>query len=70
MNVNDNPPSDNQKPPTNQGMEDHMNANDEEPTASNFMPYFFVITLLTICAYLLFHNKKKVSKYQSFLRRK
>ena len=40
---------------------DHMNNNNIESESSNFMAYFFVLTILTIGCYLCFYNKKKVS---------
>ena len=42
-------------------VDDHMDANNEKPTSSNFLSYFFVMTLVAVCAYLIFHNKKKVN---------
>merc|ERR1712080_30601 len=55
--VNDTPDSsaDISKP-----FDDHMNAIHEDPESSNFMTYFFAMTLFTICAYLIFYNKKKL----------
>jgi len=39
----------------------HMNGNvDKDPRSSNFISYFFVISLLTVCVYLIFYNKKKL----------
>lgn len=41
--------------------DDHMNASNVEAESSNFMAYFFALTILTMCGYLIFYNKKKVN---------
>ena len=41
--------------------DDHMNANNVEAESSNFMAYFFALTIFTMCGYLIFYNKKKVN---------
>ena len=43
-----------------QPYDDHMNASNVEAESSNFMAYFFALTILTMCGYLIFYNKKKV----------
>ena len=43
-----------------QPYDDHMDSSTEDPESSNFMSYFFVLTIITICGYLIFYNKKKV----------
>ena len=43
-----------------QPYDDHMDSSTEDPESSNFMSYFFVLTIVTICGYLIFYNKKKV----------
>ena len=41
--------------------DDHMNASNVEAESSNFMAYFFALTIFTMCGYLIFYNKKKVN---------
>lgn len=43
-----------------QPYEDHMDSSVDDPESSNFMSYFFVLTIVTVCGYLIFYNKKKV----------
>ena len=43
-----------------QPYDDHMDSSMEDPESSNFMSYFFVLTIVTVCGYLIFYNKKKV----------
>ena len=43
-----------------QPYDDHMNASNVEAESSNFMAYFFALTIFTMCGYLIFYNKKKV----------
>ena len=43
-----------------QPYEDHMDSSIDDPESSNFMSYFFVLTIVTVCGYLIFYNKKKV----------
>merc|ERR1712158_278184 len=40
--------------------DDHMNASNVEAESSNFMAYFFALTIFTMCGYLIFYNKKKL----------
>ena len=44
-----------------QPYDDHMNASYVEAEYSNFMAYFFALTIFTMCGYLIFYNKKKVN---------
>ena len=44
-----------------QPYDDHMNASNVEAESSNFMAYFFALTIFTMCGYLIFYNKKKVN---------
>ena len=42
-------------------VENYMESgNDKSPTSSNFISYFVVMAILTVCVYLIFYNKKKV----------
>jgi len=43
-----------------QPYDDHMDSSTEDPESSNFISYFFVLTIITICGYLIFYNKKKL----------
>ena len=43
-----------------QPYDDHMDSSIDDPESSNFMSYFFVLTIVTVCGYLIFYNKKKV----------
>ena len=43
-----------------QPYDDHMDSSMDDPESSNFMSYFFVLTIITVCGYLIFYNKKKV----------
>ena len=38
---------------------------DESPEPSHFMTYFVFMTILTVCGYLIFYNKKKVRNIKS-----
>ena len=43
-------------------MENHMNDEKTIETQSTFLSYFVAFTVLCIIGYIVFHNKKKVSK--------
>ena len=40
--------------------EKHMGSGASDPPQTNFFSYFIVLAIITIIAYLVFHNKKKV----------
>jgi len=46
--------------PMETSFEKQMNAGADDPPQSNFFSYFIVLAIITIIAYLVFHNKKKI----------
>merc|ERR1712060_353671 len=40
--------------------EKHMGSGASDPPQTNFFSYFIVLAIITIIAYLVFHNKKKI----------
>ena len=48
--------------PMETSFEKQMDSGAADPPQSNFFSYFIVLAIITIIAYLVFHNKKKVNK--------
>ena len=46
--------------PLETSFEKQMGSGAADPPQSNFFSYFIVLAIITIIAYLVFHNKKKV----------
>jgi len=46
--------------PMETSFEKQMNSGADDPPQSNFFSYFIVLAIITIIAYLVFHNKKKI----------